>query len=152
MGRIRALVWRNNSSLLSDLQKVKGQSANEKWVFSFLVLVHVYRLALGKVFSRLHFTFWNIFLILPTKKYLTFHAYFGDNLHEMKNLFSGNIMKNIIKYLLFFLFSPQKKWHFIQTVSHGENSLEMSKPVFLEKIRKIFQNVVCWISHPAGKK
>ena len=70
MVRIRALVWSNHSSLLSDLQKAKGQSANEKWVFSFLVPVHVYRLALWAKFSAdCILQIWNIFfLFFPEKK------------------------------------------------------------------------------------
>ena len=74
MVRIRALVWSNHSSLLSDLQKAKGQSASEKWVFSFLVPVHVYRLALWAKFSAdCILQIWNIFfLFFPEKKIWNF--------------------------------------------------------------------------------
>ena len=42
-----------------------------------------------------------------------------------------------------FLFSPGNRlWHFLQTVSLGDNLHEMSV-YFLGKVRKIFQNVVC---------
>ena len=74
MVRIRALVWSNHSSLLSDLQKAKGQSASEKWAFSFLVPVHVYRLALWAKFSAdCILQIWNIFfLFFPEKKIWNF--------------------------------------------------------------------------------
>ena len=36
--------------------------------------------------------------------------------------------------LIFFLFSPENKiWHFMQTVSLGENLHDVSNPVFSEK-------------------
>ena len=83
MVRIRALVWSNHSSLLSDLQKAKRQSANEKLDFCFLVPVHVYRLARWTKFSAdgiLHFKIF--FTFFPEKK-MTFLAYFEDNLLKM---------------------------------------------------------------------
>ena len=49
-----------------------------------------------------------------------------------------------------FLFFPENRlWHFMQIVSStGDNLHEMSKPYFLGRIRKIFQNVVCWNFYP----
>ena len=39
----------------------------------------------------------------------------------------------------FFLFFPENRlWHFMQIVSSGDNLQEMSKPVFLGNIRKMF--------------
>ena len=54
------------------------------------------------------------------------------------------------KLMIFFLFFPENKiWHFMQIVSTGDNLHEMSKPVFREKIRKLFQYAICWKLYPA---
>ena len=168
MVRIRALVWSNHSSLLSDFQKAKGQSANEKWVFSFLVPVHVYRLALWTKFSAdCILQIWNIFfLFFPEKKIWHFmhtleticmkcKTCFLENYENFYKMHSAYLIfpwrqfawnvktcftwKNKKKYFKIYsiyfsyFFQENKIWHFIQTVSHGDNLLEMSKPVFLEK-------------------
>ena len=50
------------------------------------------------------------------------------------------------KLILFLDYFPQNidsGWHFMQIVSWGDNLHEMPRPIFGEKISKIFQNVVC---------
>ena len=62
-------------------------------------------------------------------------------------------MTNITKCLLCFLFFQENKiCQFIQTVSHGENVLEISKPVFLEKIEKNISTCRLLNFYPAGKE
>ena len=71
---------------------------------------------------------------------MTFYAYFGEETICMscKTFFSGKITKNITGVLGFsYLYNKKKKKKkistFIQTVSHEDNLLKMSQPVFLEK-------------------
>ena len=53
---------------------------------------------LGKIFSRHHIeVFFFFFLFFPRKQDMAFH---GDNLHEVPNLFSGEIRKISSLYLL----------------------------------------------------
>ena len=54
-------------------------------------------------------------------------------------------------FIFFLLFQENRIWHFMQIVSIGVNLHEMSKSVFWEKIRKIFQYVVCWNFYPVCK-
>ena len=69
---------------------------------------------------------------------MTFYAYFGEETICMscKTFFSGKITKNIRSVLGFSYLYKKKKNKistFIQTVSHEDNLLKMSQPVFLEK-------------------
>ena len=53
-------------------------------------------------------------------------------------------IQQTINWCYVFLLIPENRlWHFMQIVSWGDNLREMSKPVFWEQNRKIFQNVVC---------
>ena len=126
MVRIRALVWSNHSSLLSDLQKAEGQSANETWVFSFLVPVHVYRLALWAKFSAdCILQIWNIFFFFfSQKKRFDISCILWRQFAWNVKPVSWKIMKTFTKCILLILFF------------HGDNLPEMSKPVLLGQIRK----------------
>ena len=62
-----------------------------------------------------------------------------NNLYHSLGYFSRRQIGNI-----FFLFSPERIWHFLQIVSIRDNLHELSKPIFWDKIRKLFQIVVCW--------
>ena len=44
-----------------------------------------------------------------------------------------------VRFMIFFLFCPLRRQE-----SSGDNLHEMSKPILLRKIRKIFQIVICW--------
>ena len=50
-----------------------------------------------------------------------------------------------------YLFPVNKLWHFMQTVSSGDNLHKMSSPIFWEKIRTYHQFVICWICPVRGK-
>ena len=104
------------------------------------------RLTLNLYHSLGIFSRWqtdDIFLIFPRKQDLTFQANC-----LLRRQFAWNV-KSCFLGKIFFLFFPENRiWHFKQIVSWGDNLLEMSKPVFWEKIRKIFQNVVCWKFYP----
>ena len=62
-----------------------------------------------------------------------------NNLYHSLGYFSRRQIGNI-----FFLFSPERIWHFLQIVSIRDNLHELPKPIFWDKIRKLFQIVVCW--------
>ena len=83
--------------------------------------------------------FWIIFIPKALKKcLLLFRLALKINLYHSLGLFSR-------QQIMFFLFFPENRiWHFMQIVSSRDNLHETSNPVFGEKIRKIFQNVVCW--------
>ena len=50
---------------------------------------------------------------------------------------------------LIFFFPENRIWHFMQTISLGDNLHEMSNPVFQEKYEKIFfQYIFCWKFYP----
>ena len=54
--------------------------------------------------------------------------------------------------MIFFLCFPKTRiWHFMQFIQIVSFLHEMSYPVFLGKVRKIFQNVVCWKFYPECK-
>ena len=81
------------------------------------------------------------------------------NLYHSLGIFSRRQIDDI-----FLIFFPENRiWHSMQIVSLGDNLHELSYPVwiwhfiqiaqiviscFLRKIRKIFQNVVCWKFYP----
>ena len=50
--------------------------------------------------------------------------------------------------ILILFFSKNRIWHFMQTVSIGDSLHEMTKSVFWEKYKKIFQYVECWKFYP----
>ena len=60
---------------------------------------------------------------------------------------SSNIYHSLGIYLMIFVlnFPHNRSWHFMQTISIGGYLHKMSNIVFfLEKIRKLFQNVIYW--------
>ena len=107
-----SLVLNNNSCLFfwpSESQRPKC-----KWKMSslFSCPCACLRLSpLSKVFSRWNFAFWNICLIFPRKKKMTFYAYFGEETICMscKTFFSGKITKNITSVLGFSCLYKKKK-------------------------------------------
>ena len=52
-----------------------------------------------------------------------------------------------MRFFSSYFFHENRIWHFMQI----GNLHEVSDPIFKEKIRKIFQNVVCWNFYPACK-
>ena len=45
----------------------------------------------------------------------------------------------------FLLFFPENRfWHFMHIVPIGDSLYEISKPIFLENKKNIYQNVICW--------
>ena len=46
---------------------------------------------------------------------------------------------------IYIFFSENMIWHFMQILHFRQN---VTNPVFWGKIRKIFQNVICWIFYP----
>ena len=76
-----------------------------------------------------------IFYLLNLSANLLFHTYKQLNVAlNLRNL--STLGKNFSRHLkIFFLFFPENRfWHYMQTVSYGDNLHVMSKPVFWEKL------------------
>ena len=66
------------------------------------------------------------------------------------NLYLANSADD--KLVIFFLFFPGNRIWFKQNVFIWDNLHEMSDPVFWGKIRKIYQNIVCWKFTQSAKR